>query len=158
MHAEGSTEEAGEQELQQLVLYDDKAKLAHEAVEEKVKIKKGKKLKQRGVTDWEAYIKGKKDADSIKLGAKTLPAPVAKSAAEQSKTAGASGNSSNNKPCQGAKKSAGAKRSSTGKEQKAPVAVKKEQKSVASVGKGRAVLGSADKDNKRAVKAATATK
>lgn len=148
VHAEASTDEAGEQELQQLVLYDDKAKLAHEAVEDKVKIKKGKKLKQRGVTDWDAYSKGKKDADHVQLACNTLPAPVAKSCARQSKAAGASTSGGQRKSC------LAQKRSSVGKEQKPPAGMQGKvstsavpQKNVGkartSGGAGRTVLGNA---------------
>lgn len=60
-------------EMQQLVLYDDKAKLAFEAVEKKVKIKKGKKRKPQ-IKDHAAYRQGKASASKVNLGAKALPA------------------------------------------------------------------------------------
>lgn len=60
--------------MQQLVLYDDKAKLAFEAVERKVKITKGRKRKARQIKDYSAYKKGKASASKVNLGVKALPA------------------------------------------------------------------------------------
>ena len=101
------------------MLYDEKAQLAREAVEEKVKIKRGKKLKQRGVTDWDAYVKGKEDAETVKLDAKALPAPVPESSAPQSKAAGVHAGA-RSKQSSGGKPGSCAKRSVGGKEQADP--------------------------------------
>lgn len=172
-HAGPSSEDpAAQQELQQLVLYDDKAKLAQEAVEEKIKIKKGKKMKQRGITDWEAYTKGKKDAESLKLGAKRLPAANSKSGATPKSTAaasapvdqgkrvstgGGSGKQTKATTAAAASKKGRASTGSSGKEQKDPGLVKGKRASLAgavkeptvtvkkepTVKKERAVFGSA---------------
>lgn len=144
LRADPDAEEAGEQELQQLVLYDDKAKLAHEAVEDKVKIKKAKKVKQRSVVDWDAYRRGNMDAHTVNLCAKTLPAPSSRCHSTQNEAAGASGSG---KGCPGAVQGAAAKmtKSSAGKEQVDPA----RQKAVGGCsgpgkGRGRPVLGNTE--------------
>lgn len=69
--AAGSSKEGSGQMMQQMVLYDDKAKLAFESVEKKLKIKKGRKVKAQ-IKDVAAYNKGKKDASKVNLGVKQL--------------------------------------------------------------------------------------
>lgn len=58
--------------MQQLILYDDKAKLAFEAVEKKMELGRCRKRK-REIKDFEAYQKGKKSAKQVNLGVKALP-------------------------------------------------------------------------------------
>lgn len=73
-HAGDGGAAAPEITAQQLVLYQDKAQVAFEAHEEKVKIKKGKTQKKRLLKDVRAYEHGQRDASSVVLGAKKLKA------------------------------------------------------------------------------------
>eukprot|EP00892_Ulva_mutabilis_P011137 jgi/Ulvmu1/8396/UM042_0103.1 len=77
---------SGSTELQQLVLYDDKSKLAIEAVEKKIKIRKGKKTKSQ-IKDWAAYNKGQTDASKVNLGAKRITGKTAAKGAKGPSTA-----------------------------------------------------------------------
>jgi hypothetical protein len=67
-------DERQREQLLQLVLYDDKARMAVDAVETKIKLKKAKKRKARTIQNWSAYLHGKEDAKSVHLGTNTLPA------------------------------------------------------------------------------------
>ena len=56
----------------QLILYQDKAKVAMEKHAEKMKIKKGRKRPARKLKNEAAYKKGKRDAETVCLGTRKL--------------------------------------------------------------------------------------
>jgi hypothetical protein len=62
--------------MHQLVLYDDKRCKVIEAVENSIKVEKGRRLKWRKIKDWSSYRKGRTDAEKVHIGTKALPAPV----------------------------------------------------------------------------------
>ena len=62
---------------QQLIVYEDKAKIAMDEHEAGKKIKKGKKRKSRKLNDAGAYRHGERDAAKVALGSKKLKAAAA---------------------------------------------------------------------------------
>jgi hypothetical protein len=62
----------------QLIVYEDKAKIAMDSHAATLKLKKGKKKRRRTLKDYKAYKEGERDAGKVSLGAKRLKTnPVA---------------------------------------------------------------------------------
>jgi hypothetical protein len=56
----------------QLIVYEDKAKIAMDNHAAKLKLRKGKKKKRRPLKDFNAYLEGERDAGKVSLGSKRI--------------------------------------------------------------------------------------